>query len=133
MKKSALIFILVLAAFAGCRVTDISEDFQADDTLRMEVKGYTTFRFDPLTCQIAFNREQGEFRVHTDNMSDFYIVRLDEVPAGVAQVIGGTIIWTTGDDLHSKKTNFSVVKMAGAKVWLWSAESRIAVVVQILE
>ena len=133
MRKAAFIFFVALAALMGCRRVDVSEGFQEDETLRMEIKGYTTFRYDPLTCQLAFNREQCEFRVHTDNMSDFYIVRFDEMPAGESQVVGGTITWTTGDDLHSKKTDFSVLKIEGSKVWLWSAASRIAVVVQILE
>ena len=133
MRRLFLILTMTLAAFTGCKVEDLSEDFRLDSTLRMEIKGYTTFSYDPTNCQIGFNREQCEFRVHTDNMSDFYIVRLSEMPAGEGQVLNGTVLWTTGDDMHSKKTDFSVVKMEESKVWLWSSASRIAVVVQILD
>ena len=132
MKHWAAILIIILAAFTGCRREDMSQDFLEDNTLRMEIKGYTTFRYDPLRCQVGFNREKLEFRVHTDNMSDFFIVRLDEMPEGENQFLNGTVQWTTGDDLHSKKTGFSVAKMDGDKVWLWSAQGRIAVVLQIL-
>ena len=111
----------------------MSEEFAQDDEIRMEIKGYTTFRYDPNTCQIGFNRENCEFRVHTDNMSDFYVVRLDYIPVEEGEVLNGTVSWTTGDDLHNKKTAFEAVKLEGSKIWLWSASTRIAMVVRTLE
>lgn len=132
MKHWAVILALVLAALTGCRTETLSEEFIEDRTPRMEIKGYTTFLYDPLKCQIGFNQDKCEFRVHTDNMSDFFIVRLSEMPSSENQVLDGTAQWTTGDDLHNKKTSFSVLKMDGDRIWLWSAESSIAVVVQIL-
>lgn len=132
MKHWAAILALVLAALAGCRTETLSEEFIEDRTPRMEIKGYTTFLYDPLKCQIGFNQDKCEFRVHTDNMSDFFIVRLSEMPSSENQILDGTAQWTTGDDLHNKKTSFSVLKMDGDRIWLWSAESSIAVVVQIL-
>ncbi len=132
MKHWAVILALVLAALAGCRTETLSEEFIEDRTPRMEIKGYTTFLYDPLKCQIGFNQDKCEFRVHTDNMSDFFIVRLSEMPSSENQILDGTAQWTTGDDLHNKKTSFSVLKMDGDRIWLWSAESSIAVVVQIL-
>lgn len=132
MKHWAVILALVLAALAGCRTETLSEEFIEDRTPRMEIKGFTTFLYDPLKCQIGFNQDKCEFRVHTDNMSDFFIVRLSEMPSSENQILDGTAQWTTGDDLHNKKTSFSVLKMDGDRIWLWSAESSIAVVVQIL-
>ena len=104
-----------------------------DDSIRMEIKGYTTFKYDPLTCQLGFNREKCEFRVHKDNMSDYFTIRLDEMPAGESQYITGVASWTTGDNLHVKKTGFQVVKMDVNRVWLWSSSTRIAVVVDLLD
>lgn len=132
MKHWAVILALVLAALTGCRTETLSEEFIEDRTPRMEIKGYTTFLYDPLKCQIGFNQDKCEFRVHTDNMSDFFIVRLSEMPSSENQILDGTAQWTTGDDLHNKKTSFSVLKMDGDRIWLWSAESSIAAVVQIL-
>ena len=127
--------ILAALAFcmAGCREHNLSDDFRNDESIRMEIKGYTTFRYDPLTCQTGFNRERCEFRVHTDNMSDFYIVRLDEMPATEGQMLNGTASWTTGSDLHNKKTSFEVIRIEGDKIWLWSAPTRIAMVVRALD
>ena len=86
MRRWALIFFLPLAfLFAGCKEADLSEDFKMNDQLRMEIKGYTVFRYDPLNCQTGFNREKCEFRVHTDNMSDFFAIQLDAMPSGLGQ------------------------------------------------
>ena len=133
MRKLILILVLVLATFTGCRKSHVSDDFKLNSTLRMEIKGYITFLYDPLTCQISYNPDKYEFRVHSDNMSDFYMLRLDEMPDRVGQSVNGVASWTTGDDLHSKKTAFEALKFEGGKIWLWSSSSRIAVVVQTLD
>ena len=133
MRKLFLILVLVLATFTGCRKSHVSDDFKLNSTLRMEIKGYITFLYDPLTCQISYNPDKYEFRVHSDNMSDFYIIRLDEMPAAEGQTVNGTASWTTGDDLHTKKTSFEVIHLEGGKIWLWSPGTRIAAVVMELE
>lgn len=133
MRKLFLILVLVLATFTGCRKSHVSDDFKLNSTLRMEIKGYITFLYDPLTCQISYNPDKYEFRVHSDNMSDFCMLRLDEMPGRVGQSVNGVASWTTGDDLHSKKTAFEALKFEGGKIWLWSSSSRIAVVVQTLD
>ena len=80
MRKLALIsFLMVAALFWGCGQTDLSDDFKQNGQLRMEIKGYVTFSYDPLTCQLGFNREDCEFRVNSDNMSDFFILKLNEM------------------------------------------------------
>lgn len=133
MKRLFAILVLLVAVLTqGCRETDLSEDFQLNDQLRMEIKGYVTFSYDPLNCQIGFNRSNCEFRVHSDNMSDFFSIKLDEMPAHIDQRINGAASWTTGDDLHNKKTTFEVVRIENGKIWLWSPDTRIAAVVQEL-
>ena len=135
MKRLVIIFLLIAAALlTACRQHhDPSDDFKFDESIRLEIKGYTIFRYDPARCQIGFNRDRCEFRVHTDNMSDFYIIRLDDIPSAAGQTVSGTASWTTGDNLHSKKTSFEVIRLEGGKIWLWSSTTRIAAVVMELE
>jgi len=134
MKRFALIMLAVLAVcLPACQEHDMSEEFILDGTVRMDIKGYSTFRYDAFNCQMGFNREKHEFRVHTDNMSDFFMLTLDAMPAAEGQMLEGTAVWTTNDDLHSKKTAFRVVKLEGSKVWLWSPPTRIAIVVEVLD
>ena len=125
--------LCIAGCLSGCREHNLSDDFKFDSTIRMEIKGYTVFRYNPLTCQIGFNRERSEFRIHTDNMSDFFIIRLDEMPSAEGQIVNGATSWTTGDDLHTKKTSFEVIRLEGGKIWLWSPSTRIAAVGMELE
>lgn len=132
MKRTAAILAFALL-LCGCREDNVSEEFRLSDELRIEIKGYTTFRYNPMTCQIAYNRDKCEFRVHTDNMSDFYALKLAQYPAETGQTISGTVSWTTGSNIHNKKTTFEVLKLEGDKIWLWSSRNKIALVVRSLE
>ena len=134
MRSLFRILLVVLAAsLSACREQDLSEDFKLDDSIRMEIKGYVIFKYDPYNCQIGFNRDKCEFRVHTDNMSDFFQIRFDDMPAAEGQIVEGTVSWTTGDNLHNKKTTFELVRLEGNKIWLWSPSTRMAAVVEVLE
>lgn len=133
MKQLLAYTLLMLAVlFSGCDEARLSEDFETNDQLRIEIKGYTVFSYTPATCQLGFDRETCEFRVHTDNMSDFFVIDLEEMPSAEGQDVKGSASWTTGDDLHDKKTIFEVVKIQDSRIWLWSSESRIAAVVLAL-
>ena len=132
MKRLSAI-LAILCLMWACKEPNMSEEFRQSDELRLEIKGYTVFQYNPLTCQQGFNKENNEFRIHTDNMSDFFVIKLQTLPAAEGDITEGLVSWTTGDDLHNKKTTFETIKFEGGKIWLWSASNRIAAVVQILE
>lgn len=130
----SILALAVLLAFAACAKDNSLSEFRTTDDLCIMIKGYTTFRYSPLTCQKGYNPSQREFRVHTDNMSDFYTVRLDRIPAGTGQTVYGNVRWTTGNNIHSKKNvPFEVIRLEGNRIWLWSSKNGIAAVVDILE
>ncbi len=133
MKKLLPIAAALLLMLPACQRDELSEAFRQNGAPRMEIKGFVTFAYDSLTCQKAFNREKSEFRVLSDNVADFFIVDLDATPAEQGQKVGGTATWTTGRDIHSKKTTFEVIKLEGSKIWLWSSSNRIAAVVETLD
>ncbi|MBQ9310373.1 MAG: hypothetical protein IJ222_05840 [Bacteroidales bacterium] len=128
---STILSVMMLAC--SCQEESLSQSFVEYGNLRIEIKGFTTFLYDPLSCQVSFNRDKCEFRVHSDNMSDFYSLTLDEFPSEAGMKVSGTVSWTTGNNLHNKKTTFEVLKLEGDKVWLWSSKNRIALVVRSLE
>ena len=135
MKHWAVILALVLAALAGCRTETLSEEFIEDRTPRMEIKGYTTFLYDPLKCQIGFNQDKCEFRVHTDNMSDYYCVTLNLVPTAEGQKAKGDITWTSRSDVVTRRDLTFHVKKAdrSGRLWLWCRKEQIGVVIHVLE
>ncbi len=133
MKKvfGLLLALLLLSACDGDRFRPA---FELQTGLLLQERGKTIFRYDPLSCQTAFNRQRCEFRVHSDNMSDFYSVRLSRIPSSTGEKVTGQIRWTTDRDLVTKKNiTLEVVKLEGDTIWLWSSGERIGVTVRLLD
>ena len=133
MKK--LLYILVAAfCLASCKGEALRDDFADMEGIRCVVKGRNTLVYNPASCQMSFNRERREFRVCKDNMSDFYSLQLNAVPAENGQKLNGSIQWTTSDNLNRKKNvGFEVIRNEADKFWLWSESLRLGVIVAILD
>ena len=133
--------ITILAALLGCLVLSsctggkADPDFVATTDCNLRVKGEVVFKYDPLTCQTAFNRRKCEFRVHTDNMSDYYCVTLNLVPTAEGQKAKGNITWTNRSDVVTRKDLTFHVKKAdrAGRLWLWCRKEQIGVVIHVLE
>lgn len=105
-----------------------------NSTERLSVDGKDVLRYDKANCQLGFNRGKAEFRIHTDNMSDFCMITLDRVPTEEGITVTGDIVWTTQNAEHSRKSvAFDVLRVEGDKIWLWSGPSKVGAVVRVLE
>ena len=133
--------IPVFAALLGCIILSsctggkVDPEFIATSDCNLRVKGEVVFKYDPLTCQTAFNRRKCEFRVHTDNMSDYYCVNLNLVPTAEGQKAKGDITWTNRSDVVSRKDLTFHVKKAdrSGRIWLRCRKEQIGVVIHVLE
>lgn len=125
---------LLLTIMTGCQ-GKVDPEFIGSTTVGLQVKGEVVFEYDPLTWQTAFNRDKMEFRVHTDNMSDYYILSLNLVPTAVGQKAKGDIVWTSRSSIVSRKgISFTVEKMdRSGKLWLWCRKEQIGATVQVLD
>ncbi|MBP5173104.1 MAG: hypothetical protein J6037_05295 [Bacteroidales bacterium] len=136
MKKLILIsaFAAMLVALTACiEEGTYTPEFLTDSTLRMAVGKTDIIIYNPLTCQYAFNSENMEFRLHTDNMSDYFIVRLQSEPTEEEQMVtAGLIRWTspTGADEVRKNIALQVVKMEDDVIWLWNSRESIKMTVR---
>lgn len=135
MKSVRPLLFLLLAVLAGaCTGQRMRNAFEESDAFRLMVGGQIMFEYEPNSCQLAFSRTDKEFRAHTDNMSDFYIVRFDEVPASQGQRVTAELTWTTEREVLTRKNiTLVVVRDEGDQFWLWSNASRIGLVVRVLE
>lgn len=133
--------ITIFAALLGCLILSSCEGGKADPEFvnttdcNLRVKGQVVFKYDPLTCQTAFNRRKCEFRVHTDNMSDYYCVNLNLVPTAEGQKAKGSITWTNRSDVVTRSDLTFHVKKAdrSGRFWLWNRKEQIGVVIHIQE
>ena len=132
--KTIIAGIVLLCTLPACiQEGTYTPEFLTDNTLRMAVGKTDVITFNPLNCQYAFNTDQLEFRLHTDNMSDYFIVRLQAEPTKEDQIItAGLLRWTspTGADEVRKNIALQVVKMEDDVVWLWYSRESIKMTVR---
>lgn len=132
--KGLLILTILMMSLCSCETQRRINAFREDDSIKLQVAGKDQFRYDPLSCQMAFSRSKKEFRAHTDNMSDFYIVRLSAIPVEQGEVVTADLEWTTDTDILSRnKLTLEVVRLEGDKMWLWSNSGRIGISLVVLE
>ena len=133
-KIKFILLILSIIALCSCRRGRFSSAFVESDEIRLQVGGSVQLRYDPLKYQLSFSRDLREFRVSTDNMSDFFCLSLDGIPSEEGQVLGGRLVWTTHTDVLTKNNlALEVLHLEGGKVWLWSEDARIGACVLMLD
>lgn len=134
MKKAAFILLLTATLLCSCNDDRFVSAFVEDDSIRLVENSKVVFTYDPLTCQMGFNRDRAEFRVHTDNGSDFYTLSLSAMPRWKGQEVRGTLVWTTATDINTKRNvTFTVERVEGDRIWLWTGNGRVGVVVRVLD
>lgn len=134
MKMKNFIFVFVAALLlCGCSDRMFTPEFLLDDSVRIE-SGKYVFSYNPLTCQMAFNRGRKEFRVHTDSMSDYFRLVLDRFPTGENEEVTATLLeWTTGTGTNTRKNvTLKAVKLEGDTIWLWYADESVRMTVRYL-
>lgn len=136
MRRISLLFMVLAGGLllCSCNESRFRNAFLSNDTIRLQIGSTLQFEYDPLTCQAAYNSSKKQFRVQTDNTSDFYVLTLSDVPVSVGQNLSADLVWTTPTDIL-KRNNLSleVIKIEGETVWLWSSSSRIGVSIMMLE
>lgn len=133
MKKIVPIVLFCLCTVLSCTNHTYTPDFLTDDTIRLEVGKKRMFTYTPSECQYAYNLDRHEFRAHTDNMSDYFIVRLNETPTREAQeIMALNMEWTERNGMNKSKKNIvlQVVKLEDNTFWLWNSRDGIKVTVR---
>lgn len=128
-------WILALALLAaGCNRDGFSKaDLEIKDVC-LKVKGEEVFSYIPYATQLSLNRGRKEFRAGTDTMSDYFLLKMSELPREHGQVFTGSLQWTTADDVVTRTgLSFKVEKVGDdGTVWLWCAAQKITVVMKLL-
>lgn len=134
MKRIALILLGAALTLCSCQEERLLSAFSARDGIRLQVSGEEQLSYDPLTCQLAYNPEKREFRVHTDNMSDFFFVTLSDIPVSDGEEVRGNIAYTTRTDVIRKNNiTLKAVRLEGDRIWLWNQSGHIGIEIQILD
>ena len=126
--------MLICIAASSCQGSKVDPEFVGTNPTGLTVKGQKVFVFDSMNCQTSFKRESCEYRSFTDNMSDYYCVKLDYVPTENGQKVKGELKWTSKSEIISKKgLSFTVEKTdRSGRMWLWCRKESIGVIIQTL-
>jgi len=134
MRRIALILLGAALILCGCQEDRLISAFSARDQIRLQVGGEEKMSYDPLSCQLAYNPVTREFRVHSDNMSDFFYLVLSAIPSGDDETVKGSLVYTTRTDIVRKNNvTLKAVRLEGDKIWLWSQSGQIGVEIQVLD
>lgn len=131
-----LFFILLAASMllCSCGGDEILSAFAARDAVRLQVAGVEQLSFDPVSCQMAFSRQKRQFRVFTDNMSDYFVITLSRIPTSSGEEVSGNLSYTTRTStVNRKNITLKVIRLEGDRIWLWNRQYRTGIEVQVLD
>lgn len=133
MKRLILISAVILLT-CSCHDERLSSAFSARDDVRLQIGGVEQLCYDPLTWQMGFNQEKRQFRVHTDNMSDYFTLTLSSIPEKDGETVNGNLVYTTRSNVVTKNNvTFKVLRLEGDKIWLWNHSGHIGLEVRLLD
>ena len=90
---------------------------------------------DPATSQIAYNSERNEFRLASDNLSDWLIFKSNATPTDAGQEVMASLEYTSQSNIKRlSDLTFSVEKTApDGTTWLWNKEKKIGIIIKVLQ
>lgn len=125
-----------LAIFSAVLLTSCWDNtdpvFMESDVPSLTVDGKTVFEYNPNTCQLGYSPTKHEFRIHTDNMSDYFVIRMNREPSSEGENVKADLKWTS-NSTEKKMTGvqFAVGKIGNdGTVWLWSHKEKVGVIVR---
>lgn len=130
-----ILILMTVALLSGCNIYDIDEILLERDDISLTWKGEEQLVFDPMTWQVGCNTKTYEYRVHDDDMADYFVLECESRPDVEGEDITASIEWTVETDVRRyDHITFTVKRIApDGRVWLWSRTQKIGVVVKQLE
>ena len=138
IRRAAAAVLAVTAGLlvCGCDPHGMSvEQFSSTEKISLQVKGSVMLEYSPERHQLGFNPGKCEFRVHDDNMADYFILTCRTMPTAVGQTVTADLVYTTADDVATRRElEFEVTDMdeGDGRIWLWCSKAKIGIVVMAM-
>ena len=134
MKKAVLILCALLPLIFSCEDPEEIAAITSLDTIRMEMTGKVLFTFDPLTWQYGFDEGYKEYRVHKDDVSEYFTIRFSHVPEVENEFVTATVTWTASGKVETRKNlTFQTLSMDAHRIWLYNRSYRLTLVLPVIE
>ncbi len=137
MRKPIMATVAAMGIICGCEQHVFTvEQFNETESISLSIKGARIIEYKAETHQMGFNLVECEFRVHDDDMANYFIIRCNEMPSTTGQKVTADIEYTTPDDVKSRNgLEFEVtdIEDSSGKIWLWNQKYQIGAVVKALQ
>ena len=115
---------------------DFDERMLSDHQLpSLTVKGRTVFEYDPHSCQESWSPTTLTYRSGTDTMSDWFEIRLSNIPSELDRDIMANLSWTGRNSEESlSRLHFELrATDSDGHAWLWCRRQQILVVLRLID
>ncbi len=133
--KRLTIILIVLVSAAGCTLYTMEEVLLPREDISLTWKGDVQVSYEPSSCQMGFNDARNEYRVYSDLLADWFVLKCSGRPAGVDHTFQADVSWT-GEKSAVTKTGieFKVVKTdEEGKMWLWNESDKIGIIIKNMQ
>ena len=130
--KRLMFILIVLASAAGCTLYTMEESLLPREDISLTWKGDVQVSYESSSSQMGFNDARNEYRIYSDMLADWFVLKCSEKPAGMDHVFQADVSWT-GDKSTMTKTGigFKVVKTDNeGKMWLWNESDKIGIIIK---
>lgn len=127
--------VLVLTSCNREDLREIEEVLMTKEDVSLTIRKELIFTYDSSKCQLAYNDKRNEFRVMTDDMSEYFVLTADQPLSHEGQELKADLIYTlTGSAKTDRSLGFTIQKVEGSSglFWLWCSSRKIGVVVKRL-
>ena len=124
--------VLILSGCSSKSRMNEAEFVTTVSDISLAINGERIFTYYEKNHQLAYDEGKSQFRVMDDDLNNYFNVSLDRMPQNTGDVIPGTVIYTTDNDILQVSAEFTVSALKDDMVWLWDGSSKVGAVVQIL-
>lgn len=127
--------VLTIISVISCVGPQPDEVLLPRTEISLTIKGEVIMELDPATCQVAYNSERNEFRLASDNLSDWLIFKSNATPTDAGQEVMASLEYTSQSNIKRlSDLTFSVEKVApDGTTWLWNKDRRIGIIIKVLQ
>ncbi|MGN1210751.1 MAG: hypothetical protein ACI4TM_03640 [Candidatus Cryptobacteroides sp.] len=132
--KSILLAAMVALAFlipTGCVKENLSEANLQTSEISLSKGGKVLAEYNAAKWQTGYNKAHAEYRVYTDDMSQYFILQCSEEIDSEGQEIKADLkYYLNGNRVKAAGLDFVVQKIGkDGMIWLWNASSKYGAVI----
>ena len=133
--KRLTIILIALVSTAGCTLYTMEETLLPREDISLTWKGDVQVSYESSSSQMGFNDARNEYRIYSDVLADWFVLKCSERHAGMDHVFQADVSWTGKKSTMTKTgIEFKVVKTDGqGKIWLWNESDKIGIIIKDIQ